>query len=218
MLLVKEIKYQEAINFIMPRHYSGRKPQITKAFGLYQDNVLVSVCTFGKPASPSLCKGILGGKYSDKVYELNRLCRLEEYRGQLSYFVSKCLKKLKPLNWIVVSYSDMAMNHHGYIYQACNFIYTGCTKQRTDKYTPGGKHSRHYKNEDQGKYRIVRSPKHRYVYFCCDKKTQKEYKALLKYPILPYPKGNNKNYVLGEFLKPEIISINGGINGRSKSV
>ena len=154
---IKEIDYKTAIDFLLPKHYSGRKPQVTKAFGLYEEGKLLAVCTFGKPASPSLCKGILGEKYSKNVYELNRLCRVEEYKGQLSHFVSKCLKLLKPYNWVIVSYSDMAMNHHGYVYQACNFIYTGCTKERTDKYVPNGKHSRHYKSEDQGKYRIVRS-------------------------------------------------------------
>lgn len=204
---IKEIDYKTAIDFLLPKHYSGRKPQVTKAFGLYEEGKLLAVCTFGKPASPSLCKGILGEKYSKNVYELNRLCRVEEYKGQLSHFVSKCLKLLKPYNWVIVSYSDMAMNHHGYVYQACNFIYTGCTKERTDKYVPNGKHSRHYKSEDQGKYRIVRSKKHRYIFFCTNNKRLKEkWRKSMKYPVLPYPKGNNSNYVLGHFLKPKLVN------------
>lgn len=74
------------------------------------------MCTFGKPASNSLCKGICGEKYSENVYELNRLCRVDGWKEPLSMFVSRCLRELKNKNWIVVSYSDMAMNHHGYIY------------------------------------------------------------------------------------------------------
>lgn len=148
----KEIDYSEAINYLLPRHYSGRKPQITWAFGWYDDLRLMAVCTFGKPASPSLCNGVCGKENSKYVYELNRLCREDDLKDPLSKFVSLCLKKLKSQNIIVVSYSDTAMNHHGYIYQACNFIYTGATKERTDKYTPGNKHSRHYKNEEQGGY------------------------------------------------------------------
>lgn len=31
----KEISSQEAIEFLLPKHYSGRKPQISKAFGSY---------------------------------------------------------------------------------------------------------------------------------------------------------------------------------------
>lgn len=100
------------------------------------------------------------------------------------------------------------MNHHGYIYQACNFIYTGCTKERTDKYVANGKHSRHYKNEEQGKYRVVISAKHRYVYFCTNnKKLKKEWTNLLQYKIKPYPKGDNSNYILGNYLKQKIINI-----------
>lgn len=34
----------------------------------------------------------------------------------------------------------------------------------------------------------------------------KEWKANLKYPILPYPKQQNQNYKLGFVLEPKIIS------------
>ena len=161
--LIKEITYKEAIEFLLPKHYLGRKPNFMKGFGLYENNELKAVCTFGKPASPYCCISICGIENSKYVIELNRLCRTDDYKKPLSHFVSVCLRKMSPA--IIVSYSDTAMNHHGYIYQACNFIYTGCTKERTDKYVPNGKHARHYKEEDQGIFRKIRSSKHRYVYF-----------------------------------------------------
>lgn len=204
----KQIDYTTAIDFLLPRHYSGRKPQIKWAFGWYDNDRLMAVCTFGKPASNTLCDGICGKENSKYVYELNRLCREDDLKEQLSQFVSKCLKWLKHVNVIVVSYSDTAMNHHGYIYQACNFLYTGATKERTDKYTPGNKHSRHYNNGEQGGYRKVRSSKHRYVYFCTNSKIQKQYwMESLRYKVLDYPKGDNNNdYTLGEYLQPTIIT------------
>lgn len=128
------ISRQEAINFLLPRHYSGRVPSITYAYGWYIDRKLKAVVTYGKPASPFLCKGICGEKWADRVYELNRLCREEDFTLPLSHFVAETLKRLKCLDWIVVSYSDTAMHHNGYIYQACNFLYTGQTKERTDIY------------------------------------------------------------------------------------
>jgi len=134
-----EITREIAIAFLLPKHYSGRKPQITKAFGYYENNILVAVCTFGKPASNNLCYSVCGLEYSKNVYELNRLCRVENINIQLSQFVAKCLKLVSSENWIVVSYSDTAMNHNGYIYQACNFIYTGATKERTDPFIDGNK-------------------------------------------------------------------------------
>lgn len=206
---VLDISAKEAWDFLKPRHYAGRKPQISKAFGWKINDNIVAVCTFGKPASPTLCRGVCGEKYSKNVYELNRLCRIEELEYQLSQFVSACLRKLKTEDWIIVSYSDTGMHHNGYIYQACNFIYTGQTKQRTDKYTPNGKHSRHYKNEEQGKYRIVRTAKNRYIYFATKNKfLKKEWLENLNYPILPYPKAENKNYTLGEYQKPILVCVN----------
>ena len=202
----KEITYKEAVEFLLPRHYSGRIPSITWAFGWYKNNRLMAVCTFGKPASNNLCIGLCGAENAKHVYELNRLCREKDLKEPLSKFVSQCLKRLKHENVIIVSYSDTAMNHHGYIYQATNFIYTGATKQRTDKYTEGNKHSRHYKNSLQGEYRKVRSAKHRYVYFCTySKKQKKEWFDALRYPVMDYPKGDNSNYILGEYLKPQLI-------------
>lgn len=212
--MVCEINAKMAADFLLPRHYSGRIPSISKAFGWFDKEImtqdhLMAVCTFGKPASNSLCVGICGGGYASNVYELNRLCRRDEWTEPLSQFVGCCLRRLRPMDWIIVSYSDEAMNHHGYIYQACNFIYTGATKQRTDMYVPSGKHSRHYKQEDQGRFRVVRSAKHRYVYFCTMKKwLKKEWMNALRYPIMSYPKGdNNADYTLGDYLKPIVIDV-----------
>ena len=99
------------------------------------------------------------------------------------------------------------MNHHGYIYQATNFIYTGATKERTDKYTDGNKHSRHYDKSQDNSIRKVRSAKHRYIYFGTNtKRLKKEWLLSLSYQIIKdYPKGDNSNYVLGEYLQQKLI-------------
>lgn len=209
--MIQKIPYKEAVDFLLPRHYSGRIPNIKYAFGYYEAGVLgnlelKAVCTFGKPASNSLCIGICGKEYSSQVYELNRLYSEENINIQLSHFVSACLKELSSENLIIVSYSDSQMNHHGYIYQATNWLYTGATKSRTDKYTENGKHSRHYQNDKQNGLRKVRSSKHRYVYFCGDKRFKKNIINQLKYEILPYPKGENKKYKAGDYIKDVIIN------------
>ena len=41
------ITAQVAKDFLLPRHYSGRVPSISKAFGWYVDDVLSAVITFG---------------------------------------------------------------------------------------------------------------------------------------------------------------------------
>lgn len=201
---IKIIDSKTAITFLLPKHYSGRKPNISIAFGLFENEELKAVCTFGKPASNTLCDGICGKEHSKSVYELNRLCRVDNLKIQLSQFVSKCLKEISKNDWIVVSYSDTGMNHNGYIYQACNFIYTGLTKERLEFHVENG-HSRHG-NKDSG-FRKIRTAKHRYLYFCSNrKKLKKTWAKCLNYEICDYPKGENKNYALGEFYVPTVVS------------
>lgn len=217
------IDYKTAVDFLLPRHYSGRVPMISIAFGWYdcqyerdEEGIthlpdvshLKAVCTFGKPASPPLCIGVCGVENKEHVYELNRLCRVEEWEEPLSQFVASCLRTLEVKNWIVVSFSDTDMGHNGYIYQACNFIYTGVTRERTDKYTEGNKHCRHYDNSVQGEYRKIRSAKHRYIFFCTrDRRLRRRWRSQLKYRVMEYPKGENKKYVLGEYQTPRLVKV-----------
>jgi hypothetical protein len=203
---VNLIDYKTAIDFVVPRHYAGRKPQITQAWGWFFNNELKAVISIGKPASATLCTGIAGPDNSQYVYELNRMVRLDDWQEPMSQFLGYILRYNKKHNpMIIVSYADTGMNHNGYIYQATNFIYTGKTKERTDKYTEGNKHSRHYSNDEQGSFRKVRTAKHRYVYFCADKRVSKQWKRALNYHVLPYPKDESKRYTLGNYQKPILV-------------
>ena len=192
---ITSIKSSETYEWLLYKHYAKRIPSISYSFGLYYKSELIGICTFGIPASPSLCMGVCGEKYRDNVLELNRLCLNDhKVKNLTSYFVSNCLKLL-PDNKIIVSYADTSQNHHGYIYQATNFLYTGKTKERTDIGLEDGSHSRHYnKNLDYKLYRKKRSSKYRYIIFTGTKKQKKLLKKQLKYKILEYPKGDNKRY------------------------
>lgn len=180
-------------DWIMRKHYARRMPSISYAFGLYEKFELLGVLTIGKPASPSICMGICGKEFADKVYELNRLVVNEKLpKNTLSFFVSQSLKQIKT-EMILVSYADEGQHHHGYIYQATNWLYTGRTKERTDIGFEDGSHSRHYdKNLDTRIHRKFRSAKHRYVYFIGRKR--KVFKRNLQYKLCEYPKGENRRY------------------------
>jgi hypothetical protein len=189
---VLSIESNMTYDWLLNKHYAKRIPSISFSFGLYTNNILIGVLTIGKPASPSLCDGVCGKEFSQYVYELNRLCVNDNLeKNVLSFFVGKCLK-LIPDDMILVSYADTLMNHHGYIYQATNWIYTGATKERTDIGFEDGSHSRHYSKEIDYSIRKFRSSKHRYVYFLGKKR--KIFKKNLKYKIESYPKGNNEKY------------------------
>jgi hypothetical protein len=69
---------------------------------------------------------------------------------------------------ILVSYADTAQGHSGIVYKATNWIYTGTTIPFTD-YTLGTLDHRsvpkHLRDKSKMQ-KVVRSKKHRFVYFC----------------------------------------------------
>jgi hypothetical protein len=190
---VDRISYDDTKEWILKKHYAHRMPSISYAFGLFNnDRILQGVCTFGEPASPFV-KAIMNHEYGNYIIELNRLIHNQSDNNMTSFFVSQCLKKIDRPK-IIISYSDEGQGHFGYIYQACNFIYLGRSKERTDIYSGNNKHARHYDKNIDYSLRQKRSSKHRYIYFIGSKKEIKQFKLALKYKIEPYPKGQNKNY------------------------
>jgi len=194
---VQSIPQKETYEWLLYKHYARRIPSISYAYGLYDNKKLVGVCTFGIPASPSLCVGLMGKEYKDRVIELNRLCVDSEEINITSWFVSRCLRML-PTPTCVVSYADTGQGHIGKIYQACNFIYTGLSDKHLEWYKDGdNKHSRHIpkKSERTEEWKARdRARKHRYIYFTGSKKEIKLMESLLKYKQEPYPKGDTKRY------------------------
>lgn len=186
--------------WLLEKHYAKRMCPISFAFGLYHDEQLIGIVTYGVPASPNLCMGVCGIDNKDKVLELNRLCLNDGIKNGASYLVSNSLQML-PKPTIVVSYADTAMGHVGYIYQASNFLFTGTTKERTDMAGEDGKHSRH--SFGNSEIRINRSAKHRYVYFVGTKKQKNSLLTKLNYPVMSYPKGNSQRYDSGTSVKTQ---------------
>lgn len=182
---VREVTLDETRQFIFKIHYARRMPMVSHAYGLIHNGELVGIVTYGIPASQHLCRGICGSDKKDAVIELNRLCLLYNRKNEASMLVARSLKLL-PRPKVVVSYADTDQGHTGFVYQACNFMFTGTTKERTDIASEDGKHSRH--NLGDITKRQKRSSKHRYVYFTGSRKQVKELRALLNYPTLPYPK------------------------------
>jgi hypothetical protein len=206
---VKSIDTYKCKDWLLNKHYAKRLPSISYSFGLFdENNILQGICTFGTPFSSTL-KNLWENKY--ELIELNRLVVNEGLdKNTLSFFVSNCIKNLpKPL--VLVSYADTSKNHHGYIYQATNWIYTGLSIPFKDYYVKGLEHlhnstimdmSRGKENRVQwlrDKYgdnliMIERPRKHRYFFFHASKIDKKIMKKMLPYKIEPYPKGQNIRY------------------------
>lgn len=215
---VEPVLKAEYAGWILKKHYAHRMPSVMFAFGLYAGKALCGVCIYGMP-----CVDMNDGKcifktYRVKTLELNRLVINSNMENNvLSFFVSQTFRLLeKPL--CLVSFSDMEKFHHGYIYQATNWTYTGLSEKggQNKHYILNGQdiHGKtmthkwfvdnklqydptkgiDYNFELNGGKIIPFGLKHRYLMFLGSNKEKRTMKADIKYRISPYPKGDNKRY------------------------
>jgi len=206
--MVKQCTLEDARDICLNQHYLHRVPNIANHYGLYKEEKLMGVITFGIPPSPYLMK-ICGEEYKKDVLELNRLfCYDESPRNSESFLISqgiKLLKKDRPNIKILVSFADTRQEHLGYIYQATNWYFTGLSIPGGGSLVIDGKeyHPKNLNNKygtsDLNKLKVIlgtedikyrpRSKKCRYVYFIGSKVENKKLKALCKYEIQDhYPK------------------------------
>jgi hypothetical protein len=216
---VAPIDSYECKEWLLYKHYAHRIPSISFAFGLMNENKhLQGIVTYGKPMASPLIKTCFNGEYQDVFFELNRLVINEGLeKNALSFLVSNSLKML-PKPMVIVSYADISQGHHGYIYQATNWYYSGLSAKFQDYMVKGYEHLHPSsileiigRREDLDKdvnrveelkkrfgeenvYTIERTQKHRYFFFLGDKRTTQEMKRKIKYASQPYPKGDNKKY------------------------
>ncbi len=208
-LTARHIPKEQTHDWIKRKHYAHRIPAIMYAFGLYDDAlILQGVCTYGPPAR-MLNKGygVFGGTLEVETLELNRLVVNDGLPANaLSFFIGQTFKLLQ---WpaCLVSYADENAGHHGYIYQATNWLYTG----HTDSWRPRNKFldasgneihestiTHHKSIEDAhaaGEITIEpQEGKHRYIYLLGSRSQKKQMRAAMVYKVLPYPKGDNDRY------------------------
>ena len=208
---IKKITPVDCKDWLLNKHYAKRMTPINKAFGLVIDNVIVGVCTFAIPASRF--------EFSIQPYELNRLV-INENLGKniLSKFVGMCLREFGETA-IIVSYADENYGHHGYIYQATNWIYTGRSSAEKRMFVNGQELHRRTLYDKYGTSSIPKLEeiglkitfekqlgKHRYFQFTGNKKDRKKLKeeVIMKYGTQPYPKGDNIRYDSGKDIKQQI--------------
>ena len=118
----------------------GQEPPaiaLGETFEVEENMVLALECWFFDTDENGHHRVYGGEDYVHEVMELNRLVLLDNKKNQASFLIGNSMKML-PKPTIVVTYADSNMNHHGYTYQACNFIYTGLSKPRAKFFSPSG--------------------------------------------------------------------------------
>jgi hypothetical protein len=197
------INYETAARMVETYHYAHRVPSIVSCMGMYVDNILGGVITYGIPPNRNML-ACCGKEYIPHALELNRLFIYDWCgRNSESWFIAKSFYLLPTRYFILISYADTEHDHLGYIYQATNWLYTGVSQQSggpQDIIVDGKKyHSKGFGNKYSGGQKAARelglrviakkrSIKHRYVYLLGSKSQKKKLRKALKWPVLPYPK------------------------------
>lgn len=185
-------------------HYTGLPGTVFARWGLWHGAVLHGVVAYNNGAR-GMGGAVLGDDYAIHVWHMGRLVLSEDSpRNSESRLIAGSLAALERDHksvWAVVTYADEEMGHIGTVYQATNAYYTGTVPINSLPYfisndgerrswhgmTSSGKFSRH--NLPAGWSAVMpQKPKHRYVYILGSKTQRRQRRALLKLPVLPYPK------------------------------
>jgi len=126
-----------AREFVAKHHYLGNIPSYKYLFTAKKDDQIVAVAVFSHPSRNEQRK-----KYGDKVLELSRYCSSEHGTNLNSWFLSRCLKRIKERP--IITYADITrmpgkLGHDGTMYKAANFKYLGLTNTNYRYLTKDGR-------------------------------------------------------------------------------
>lgn len=200
---VHPIPYRDAMEMVVRHHYLHRKAPASFCYGLFDEmGSVVGVVVYGKPASPSLCRGVAGEDESARVLELTRLWIADVTpKNAESFLIGNSLKMLPDEFDIIVSFAEIDAGHSGVVYQATNWIYTGLSDRHVEWRLDGEKskqHTRHLFDQFGGiegakkalgdrLVRAERPRKHRYVFLRGGRGRRRELLNKLRYQAQPYP-------------------------------
>lgn len=133
-LVVAPCAHDAAAYAVERWHYSQRMPRSRSAlYGVWEDGRFIGAVVFGHGATQHL--GRPYGLNIGQAVELTRVA-LRDHVAPVSQIVSLAVVQVRltnPTSRLVVSFADPERGHHGGIYQAGNWIYTGTT-QVSDEY------------------------------------------------------------------------------------
>lgn len=111
---IKKVPYYESELFLNLNHIQGNCVSKYR-YGLYYNNELISLMTFGKPRKN------VKGKTGENIYELIRFCNKVGYSvvGGSSKLFNEFIKEYNPSE--VISYADRCWSN-GNLYETLNFI------------------------------------------------------------------------------------------------
>lgn len=130
-LRVDVVSVEDTKELITRYHYSKIMPRHTRhRLGLFRDDLLVGVVTFGWGVRPlHTIRKLFPSLTTVDYYEIGKLCVAdEEPRNTESQFLSLAIKWLRgrePRLRVLYTWADGFWGKPGYVYQAANFLYGG---------------------------------------------------------------------------------------------
>ena len=185
-LVVAPCTHEAAKYAVTHWHYSRVMPSGKLVrYGAWENRAFTGVVLYGRGASPHL--GTSLGLEVTAICELVRVA-MREHLSPVTQIVARSLNLLhneQPGLRLVVSFADPKEGHHGGIYQAGNWIYTGTSSEATEYFIGGRwRHTRGaYWHPDRTTAQQRRVPgKHRYLYPLDKGMRRKVAKLALPYP------------------------------------
>jgi hypothetical protein len=191
---VDTVSYEDVKKVLAEAHYIGRPGSTSVRLGMWIDNVLAGVLTYGTIPRPN-SRAICGPLHATEVLELTRLALYDwAPRNSESLFIAKSfrhLRAVRPDISILISYADSRHGHVGTIYQATNWIYTGSSTGDVIYLCEDGRtlHPRTtgWTGLPPGRW-VPAGDKHRYVQFLGTPHRKRTLRKEMRWPSLPYPK------------------------------
>ena len=190
----------DVAEFCRRYHYTSHSGADMWRWGLWHGVTLLGVVSYNNGSKTSTA-AVFGEDYKEHVWHMGRLALADvaphNSESRLIAGSLRAIERERPSVWAVLTFAATDVGHVGYVYQATNALYTGTGGEPTLYVTPEGVRMTHRPGhgtisradaESRGWTRYVAPPKHRYVYLLGNKRERRERRALLRYPVLPYPK------------------------------
>lgn len=186
MFEIISVTQQAALYAVKSWHYSKSLPASKLIrHGIFEDHKFIGVIIYSRGASPYL--GSFLNLDQTEVCELTRIA-LDLHKTNVSQLVAASLRRLKKTNpglRCVISFADPKEGHHGGIYQAGNWIFTGKSNSVVEYFINGRwMHTRNAYHHPERRTAVTRimPGKFRYV-MALDKTMRRKVKPFaLDYP------------------------------------
>lgn len=170
-------------------------------WGLWNGAVLYGVIGYNQPTI-STAASLFGPEHGQRVWHMSRLVLADEApHNSESRLIGSSLRQIEreyPHVWAVITYAATDAGHIGTVYQATNALYIGTGRETTFYREPDGTRRPTYfdgrtitrADALARGWTVHRSGvKHRYLYLLGSRTQRRQSRAMLRFPVLPYPKG-----------------------------